>query len=280
MTFLLFKVQVVIPRFAEDIQWTNKLDDSYELLVYNRGADLDYEIRGEIIKLSNFFFGREGHAILYHILSNYDNLTDWTVFTQADPFPHSPNFVELVNSEEFRLHRDGDERSSDGLRCFSCQYTEDVPGGGKGCRESDNMPVTYTISTRSAQVLGTTHDTGVAQFMSNHALSYGIPERYLFSTILKNAGIHGMRGTTDFCYGAIFAVHRDNILQHPKETYEKLMAEYFEGPVPDEGESPDKWNCTEEEDSWCRGKWSSGYVYERMWMRFFQFFPMNIRRLQ
>jgi hypothetical protein len=27
--------------------------------------------------------GREGHSYLWHVVNNYDNLADWTVFSQA-----------------------------------------------------------------------------------------------------------------------------------------------------------------------------------------------------
>ena len=28
--------------------------------------------------------GRESHTYLYHIVENYDNMADWTVFTQSE----------------------------------------------------------------------------------------------------------------------------------------------------------------------------------------------------
>ena len=33
---------------------------------------------------------------LHHLVHNYDELANWTVFTQAEPFVHSPDFISLI----------------------------------------------------------------------------------------------------------------------------------------------------------------------------------------
>jgi hypothetical protein len=42
--------------------------------------------KNKVIKLPNL--GREGGTYLYHIIKNYDNLSDYTIFTQANPVDH------------------------------------------------------------------------------------------------------------------------------------------------------------------------------------------------
>jgi hypothetical protein len=70
--------ELVLARYNEDISWSN--DYSHIRTVYNKGLDnLDASIQP--IKLPNV--GREAHTFLYHIIHNYDNLADNTIFFQA-----------------------------------------------------------------------------------------------------------------------------------------------------------------------------------------------------
>jgi|DEB0MinimDraft_6_1074348.scaffolds.fasta_scaffold00077_34 hypothetical protein len=83
-------LEIVVARYNEDLRWSNKYKDY--LTVYNKGDD---EIEGSI-RLENI--GRESHTYLYHIINNYDNLADYTIFLQGGPLnPHSPNLYEYLN---------------------------------------------------------------------------------------------------------------------------------------------------------------------------------------
>jgi hypothetical protein len=90
-------VELVIARYNEDILWLNKVKNM-KITIYNKGKDnIDYKF----IKLPNI--GRESHTYLTHIINNYDNLLDTTIFCQGDPFFHSPDFLELIkNSKSFQ----------------------------------------------------------------------------------------------------------------------------------------------------------------------------------
>lgn len=68
--------EMVVSRYNEDIEWTKK----YNSVVYNKG---DVHIEG-CIKLENV--GREAHTYLRHIITNYHNLKETTLFVQGDPF--------------------------------------------------------------------------------------------------------------------------------------------------------------------------------------------------
>jgi hypothetical protein len=50
----------------------------------------------EIINLNNI--GKEGHTYITHIINNYNNLYDYTIFIQGFPFDHSPNIYSKINS--------------------------------------------------------------------------------------------------------------------------------------------------------------------------------------
>lgn len=87
------KNNVIIARYNEPIDWLDKIDtDKYNILVYNKGQKSSkYDIKN----LENV--GRESHTYLTHIVENYDNLTDYTIFLQANPFDHLGNLERVSN---------------------------------------------------------------------------------------------------------------------------------------------------------------------------------------
>jgi hypothetical protein len=82
------KYEIIVSRYNENIDWVKKYNNCK---VYNKGKNFD----GNYIKLDNK--GRESHTYLHHIVKNYHNLADYTIFTQGNPFDHSPNFFDTVN---------------------------------------------------------------------------------------------------------------------------------------------------------------------------------------
>ncbi len=85
------KIELVVARYNEDLSWLKKINKNIKITIYNKGDPINFKN----IKLPNV--GRESHTYLTHILNNYDNLADITIFTQADPFLHSPHFLTLLN---------------------------------------------------------------------------------------------------------------------------------------------------------------------------------------
>jgi hypothetical protein len=72
------KYQIVVARYNEDVSFLNNYKDI--TIIYNKGKD-DLNHDFNIIKLPNI--GRESHTYLYHIINNYDNLADKTIFFQG-----------------------------------------------------------------------------------------------------------------------------------------------------------------------------------------------------
>lgn len=85
------KIDIVIARYKENIDWINRFNNTTinNIFIYNKFYDLD-------IKLPNV--GREAHTYLYHIINNYNNLNDITIFLQGDPFPHCRNLYSIVDN--------------------------------------------------------------------------------------------------------------------------------------------------------------------------------------
>ena len=73
------KFQIIVARYEEDIAWL--LPFKNITIVYNKGTDDSILNKFETIYLNNY--GRESHTYLYHIITNYDNLADKTIFFQG-----------------------------------------------------------------------------------------------------------------------------------------------------------------------------------------------------
>jgi hypothetical protein len=82
--------ELVVSYYKENLNWLNKIKD-YKITVYNK-SDIDIP---NTIKLPNV--GREMHTYFHHIVTNYDNLSDWVFFTQAEPFDHVRNYDWLLD---------------------------------------------------------------------------------------------------------------------------------------------------------------------------------------
>lgn len=95
-------MKLVVARYNENLAWLDALE--FPAIVYNKGENIQtYRKDIEIVKLPNV--GREQYTFYYHIYHNYDNLDDYNVFLQGDPFPHvwgevleglSPNDFEAI----------------------------------------------------------------------------------------------------------------------------------------------------------------------------------------
>jgi len=87
------KVNIVISRYNEDINWCDPFINICN--IYNKGNDLDNKFINNVTKLDNI--GRESHTYIQHIIDNYDNLADYTIFLQGNPFDHSPDIINDIH---------------------------------------------------------------------------------------------------------------------------------------------------------------------------------------
>ncbi len=91
--------EIVVCRWEEDLEKTKELFSGLNAYIYsisNNTIYYPYNPDGEHLDHENV--GREGHVYLSHIVNFYDDLSEWTVFTQADPVCHCGKFVERVSS--------------------------------------------------------------------------------------------------------------------------------------------------------------------------------------
>lgn len=68
------QVTIVVAKYREDVRWTKSLP--YRCIVYDKDKDIPN-------------LGLEAETYLRHILENYSDLTDFTLFLQGGPFDHT-----------------------------------------------------------------------------------------------------------------------------------------------------------------------------------------------
>lgn len=85
-------ITIVVSRYNEDVSWTKQFNN---VIIYNKGEKLNDDTYNEIL-LHNV--GREGHTYYTHIYENYYNLSDYTIFLQANTTDHADNIPEKINA--------------------------------------------------------------------------------------------------------------------------------------------------------------------------------------
>jgi hypothetical protein len=75
--------ELVIARYNEDLHWIDDplFDHITRMTIYNKGSNTDFKTNEkvkDIVTLPNL--GRESHSYLHHIITNYDNLANMTIF--------------------------------------------------------------------------------------------------------------------------------------------------------------------------------------------------------
>ena len=96
-------IKIVVARYNEKLDWINNLEN---VIIYNKGNDDIYlnTIKHPIMKLPNV--GREGHTYYQYIYDNYNNLDDYTIFLQGNPFDHSPNLFKTIKDIELLIKQE------------------------------------------------------------------------------------------------------------------------------------------------------------------------------
>jgi hypothetical protein len=118
-------VCIVVARYHENIEWTKQFSN---VVIYNKGGEID----AKCIPLNNV--GREGHTYYKYICDHYDDLSDYTVFLQGNPFDHTQNIItKLHQCIHTKLESDF-ELLSDFI--FGCNLS--------GCSIHHNLPLIDT----------------------------------------------------------------------------------------------------------------------------------------
>lgn len=235
--------RIVVARYKENINWLRDISPCWQIIIYNKGPnDIGPLLasRPDFIVINYPNVGRESHTYARHISENYSNLADITIFTQGDPFPHAPEFLQCIAHLE----------STPPARFYpmTIQYLPRIPAQNITRNRPDRF---FRYETMSTSTLNSIYfnDTGTAGFSKGYARFNGLPYgtnlmAHLFRYIGLPNHIPEDKTTMRFSYAACFAATKQAILANPIATYQTI-AEY---------------SC---KDS------SVGYLIERAWVALF-----------
>lgn len=83
--------KIIVAKYTENIDWIKFLNPE-NVIIYDKSNS---PIEGSISRTN---VGREAETYMYYILENYDNLADYTIFLQGNPFDHMSN----INPDTFQ----------------------------------------------------------------------------------------------------------------------------------------------------------------------------------
>jgi hypothetical protein len=219
------KTEIVVARYKENLDWLKKIKKSKDIkiTVYNKGPD---DISINAIKLPNI--GRESHTYLYHIINNYDNLADQTIFCQGDSIFHSPDFLDLINKYRTKFEP---------VQPLTAFYSEAID------RQLESPPKPVVEATKNLWIDGKARvhveymdnnftpiypyfytDTMVIKLIEKFKSLYGIDNPFKFNVErfrLKNVDLDYL---FPMSYAAIFAINKQPIQDNSVDFYNNIMS--------------------------------------------------------
>lgn len=225
---------IVISRTNEDITWLSyltRLPSPPLIFVYNDGPPLESVMAKGMKEISGDHLPSECSKYLRYIIDHYDTLSPLTLFTQGDPFPHSPDFLGLLSSFSdwklpvqplsYRGHPyiivDGEQRPwgpYDGLlnELWSDKFI-------------NNNRVYYEEMDEYFQ--GTVfNDPFISDYIHPNYwdIDKEAPQPFTITNLWKFFGITKPLPSRYYkAYAAIFGVSRHGIHRHPKTVYETML---------------------------------------------------------
>lgn len=223
-------VDVVVSHFAEDLKWLLELPQGLQVKVYSKQDKFDQKLNREMEVHALPNVGREAHTYLHHIVKNYDQLADWTVFTQGErpSFGYKGHRLgggHLIAGDSFANyltpHPSGQRFVYSGavhlpsmnhvLRAGFVINDEDMEGGRvEACPKASNWTTWWDM--------GAFHD-----FIANKTQEQEGEDSLNFYRKYINPAHAEKEVTMVFPQGGRFAVSRERIQSRAKTVYEQLL---------------------------------------------------------
>jgi hypothetical protein len=194
---ILNNMEIVVSRYNENLDWLkNKPFNRHKITIYNKGPNSSfYKPPGsKIVNLENV--GRCDHTYLYHIIENYDNLADNTVF-----LPGSSDLPCKMKKAKKQVEEV--EKRNDTV-LIGIRYPRNVED-----EFGDFWMDKYVSEVKSNTKINSDPTMGLAKIRP-------------FGKWYKNKFKHG---TPYVSYKGILGLNKRHIVQHPKTYYEELIKE-------------------------------------------------------
>ena len=190
-------VSIIISRFNEDLKWT--LESPFNLfkyIVYNKGDNSDFE-KKNIIKIINIEnVGKNDHTYLYHIVMNYESLSNIVVF-----LPGSVNIdykkikaIQILNNII---------KSNYTKACFIGYYQTNIKNS------FDNFQLDEWKTSDSQNFVK--NNESILQLAKIRP--YGVWYKYFFGNTIAHWST----------WWGIFSIDKRDIIQHPVTRYQYLI---------------------------------------------------------
>ena len=181
--------------------------NNYSYIVYNKGINSNYYKSNNFlkeVKIPNV--GRESHTYLYHIINNYNNLKDITIF----------------------LHGSNDEKEKKEKSKRLINMIEDTNSAVFISEELNNVK-NDLYNFKLDDWTGTNEDNNKLLPKNNFEKAKIRPYGKWFEDKFDDLEINNVawRGT--------FSVSKEDIIQKPQSFYESLITDLKNGPNPEEG---------------------------------------------
>jgi Protein of unknown function (DUF3431) len=197
------EIQIVIARYQEDLQWLkeDRFHTFYDsLFVYNKAENSDYFNSGEFREITLDNLGCEFNTYYQHIVMNYDNLADITVFILGSS--HRVNKKKRVDILlDMVKQQIGTEQKKS---VFSCGFIYD----------SSLHDNSFTIKEYTFQTEENT-DNGHSQKLLLSKI------RPLGAWLKEVIGVD--KASECMVWNGIFAGAKKDILKRPKKYYETIL---------------------------------------------------------
>lgn len=189
-------IELVISRFNEDLDWLKeKYFQTFSVTIYNKGNNEDFykPTHAKIITLQNV--GVCNHTYLYHIIRNYDNLANVTIF-----LPGSCMDIHKREKTLQTIQKTKETYNS----TFLVSYYKNGVSKSLHSFHLDN----YEIANAKNREINTSY----------HLKKCSIrPFGKWYETLFPDINIHHVN------YQSIFSVSREHILNRSKESYQEIL---------------------------------------------------------
>lgn len=189
-------IEIVIARYNENTEWLNEEPfNKFKQVIYEKGPLHMKSKTNRIIKtLPNV--GREGHSFLYHIIENYDNLSDIMIFLCGSAMDDRKK--NSTNDVMSRLTKDQVIDRCNGTNDYMNEMKDFILDEYQSLNEKNK-------SINDESKLQKSKLRPYKKWLEHYAPNI---------TKLPN-----------IWWGGVFSVTKNQILKHPKELYIQLLSE-------------------------------------------------------
>jgi hypothetical protein len=175
---------LVLCRYNEDIGWIDSLPSDLQVFIYDKSPIPS--TKPFCISTENV--GRECSSYLQHIVDHYYNLTDQIYFSQAYPFPHIPDYLDILRQQLSQ------EKIENGFKWVGPRISNDLANKPNWGKEFTVMP-------------------------NQHPNPYKRSIKSIWESIFETP----CPVMPEYNVSGNFFVEKENILQHKIEKYQKLL---------------------------------------------------------